>query len=45
MRVDEKDSRRKTKLGETHYASMHMDEEDTTEIAKREFEAYVCEIE
>jgi len=30
---------------ETHYTSMHVDEEDATKIAKREVEAFVCEAE
>ena len=30
---------------ETHYANMHMDEENATEIAKRKVEASVCETE
>jgi len=60
LRVDEKDSEKKTELGETHskvddscqnhkiethYASMHMDEEDTTKIVEREAGAFVCETE
>jgi len=30
---------------ETHYASMHMDEEDATRIEEREVEASLCETE
>ena len=30
---------------ETHHASMHMDEEDATKIAKREVEVSMCEVE
>lgn len=45
LKVDEQDSMRTTKLGETHYASTHMEEKDGTHIAKREVEASVCETE
>ena len=60
MRVDEKDSRKTTKLGEshskvedgredykieTHYASMHIYEEVSTGIEKREVEVSVGETE
>lgn len=60
MRINEQDSRRKKKLGEsnskvdeghedfkceTHYADVHMDEEDRANIIGREVETFACEVE